>query len=295
MINLMKTFDDIKQYDENNVEYWHARELQEVLSYSLWQNFHKVIKQAMISCQISQQEVTFHFQEIKKIIEMPVYKGKNRFIDVNKTICPQGQTTRNIVDYKITRYACYLIVMNGDPRKEIIALGQTYFAVKTRQQELQEIYDRLSEDEVRLFLRGDIKQKNLILAEAAHRAGIKTSLEYADFTNAGYKGLYGGLTALDIALHKNLKHGEEILDHMGSEELAANLFRITQTAAKIKRENIDTPIAATSAHNEVGKIVRKAIAEAGGTMPENLPLPDKSIKQLEQEQKQLLLDKDKRL
>jgi len=270
-----KLFDDIRHVDENGNEYWLARELQGVLTYAKWENFHKVIKTAQIACKISQQEVVHHFPEVRKTIPMP--KG----------------ASKTAIDYKLTRYACYLIVMNGDPRKEVIAWAQTYFAVKTRQQELAELYDQLTEDEKRLFIRGDIKQKNMLLAEAAHKAGIITTLEYATFQDAGYRGLYGGLTARDIADNKGLTNGEEILDYMGSEELAANLFRITQTEAKMRREGTDTPAKANAAHYQIGKIVRKAIEEAGGTMPEDLPFPDKSIKELEAEtRKQLKPKKD---
>ena len=268
-----KLFDDIRHIDENGQEYWLARELQGVLTYAKWENFHKVIKTAQIACKISQQEVPHHFPEVRKTIPMP--KG----------------ASKTAIDYKLTRYACYLIVMNGDPRKEVIAWAQTYFAVKTRQQELAELYDQLSEEEKRLFIRGDIKQKNMLLAEAAHKAGIITAFEYATFQDAGYRGLYGGLTARDIADNKGLTKGEEILDYMGSEELAANLFRITQTEAKMRREGTDTPAKANAAHYQIGKIVRKAIEEAGGTMPENLPLPDKSIKELEAETKKQLKPK----
>lgn len=224
------------------------------------------------------------------MVEMPTKSRKSEasdlgFPDVGKT------KTKAIIDYKLSRYACYLIVMNGDPRKEVIALGQTYFAVKTREQELSELYGQLSEEEKRLFVRGDIKQKNMLLAEAAHRAGIKTQYEYATFQDAGYRGLYGGLTAQDIAEHKGLSDGQEILDYMGSEELAANLFRITQTEAKMRRENTDTPAKANAAHYQVGKAVRDTIESLGGTMPEELPTPDKSIQELQAEQRKQIKSK----
>ena len=287
-----KLFDDLRHIDENGNEYWLARELQAALQYAKWENFHKVIKTAQIACKISQQSVDDHFPEVRKMVEMPTKLRKNQapdfgFPDVRKT------KTKPIIDYKLTRYACYLIVMNGDPRKDVIAWGQTYFAVKTRQQELAELYERLSEDEKRLFIRGDIKQKNMLLAEAAKKAGIITSLEYATFQDAGYRGLYGGMTAQDIAENKGLKNGEEILDFMGSEELAANLFRITQTEAKMRREGTDTPQKANAAHYQVGKAVRETIKGLGGTMPEDLPTPEKSIKELEVEtRKQLKSKKD---
>ena len=225
------------------------------------------------------------------MVEMPTKPRKNPsqdfgFVEVNKT------KTKAIPDYKLTRYACYLIVMNSDPRKEVIAWGQTYFAVKTRQQELAELYEQLSEDEKRLFIRGDIKQKNMLLAEAAHKAGIITNQEYAAFQDSGYRGLYGGLTARDIAENKGLQSGEEILDFMGSEELAANLFRITQTEAKMRREGTDTPAKANAAHYEIGTIVREAIEKAGGTMPEELPTPDKSIQELQAEQRKQIKPKN---
>lgn len=289
-IQQKKLFDDIRHIDEGGREFWYARELQVILQYAKWENFHKVIKSAQISCKVSQQDVAYHFHEIKKMVEMPVKPRKDEtqdfgFPDVRKT------KMKAIIDYKLTRYACYLIVMNGDPRKEVIAWGQTYFAVKTRQQELAELYEQLSEDEKRLFVRSDVKQKNMLLAEAAHRAGIQTQYEYATFQDAGYRGLYGGMTAQDIAEHKGLQNGEEILDWMGSEELAANWFRITQTEAKMRRENTDTPAKANAVHYEVGTIVREAIEKAGGTMPEELPTPDKSIQELQAEQRKQIKPK----
>lgn len=229
----------------------------------------------MISCKISQQDVLDHFPESRKTVNMPS-KAK----------------PRSILDYKLTRYACYLIVMNDDPRKEVIAFGQTYFAVKTRQQELSELYNQLTEDEKRLFIRGDIKQKNMILAEVAHKAGIITNVEYATFQDAGYKGLYGGLSARDIANNKGLTEGEEILDFMGSEELAANLFRITQTEAKMRREKTDTPEKANKTHYNVGKEVRETIKKLGGTMPEELPTPENSAKEIENKIKKRIKDKN---
>ena len=265
-----KLFDDIRHVDENGYEYWLARELQGVLQYAKWENFHKVIKTAQIACKISQQQVSDHFPDLRNMVDIG------------------SGAKRSQIDYKLTRYACYLIVMNGDPRKEVIALGQTYFAVKTRQQELAELYNVLSEDEKRLFIRGDVKQKNMLLAEAAHKAGIITNQEYATFQDAGYRGLYGGMTARDIAEHKGLAQGEEILDWMGGEELAANLFRITQTEAKMRREGTSTPAEANAAHYQVGRAVRETIAELGGTMPEELPTPEKSIRELEAEQRKQL-------
>ena len=259
-----KLFEEIKHI-ENNVEFWFARELQEVLNYVQWRNFDKVIKTAMIACKISNHEVNDHFAEVSKIVKA-------------------GATTKSIPDYKLTRYACYLIVMNGDPRKEIIALGQTYFAVKTRQQEFQELYEQLGENEKRLFIRGDIKQKNMLLAESARNAGVITPLEFAIFQDSGYKGLYNGLTAKDIAKRKNIDEKDEILDYMGSEELAANLFRITQTEGKLKREKVTDKKQANKIHYEVGKTVRKAIEQIGGTMPEELPTPE-DIKVIEKKVK----------
>ena len=255
-----KTVDDLQKIDENGSEYWEARELQDVLEYAKWENFHKVIKQAQISCKINQQDVSDHFPDVGKTIVMP--KG----------------ASKSVADYRLSRYACYLIVMNADPRKEIIAFGQNYFAVKTRQKEIEELYEKLSEDDKRLYLRGDIKQKNMLLMEAARKADIKTNFEYAVFQNFGYKGLYGGMTAQDIAVKKGLKPNQDILDHMGSAELGANLFRITQTEDVMKKKNVSTPELANDTHFKVGAAIRNTINELGGTMPEELPAPEKSIK-----------------
>jgi DNA-damage-inducible protein D len=244
----------------------------------------------MVSCKLNEQDPSYHFADVGKLIEMPTKpkKGKSNlgFAGAGKT----KTKMKEISDYRLTRFACYLIVMNGDPRKEPIAHGQMYFAVKTRQQEIQELYERLGEDGKRLFLRGDIKQKNMLLYEAAKTAGIKTTYEYATFTDKGYMGLYGGLTAHDIANRKGLGKKQEILDYMGSEELGANLFRITQTEGRLKNGNIKNKSIAGKIHYQVGKEVRGAIKRIGGTMPEDLPTPKKSIPQLQREQIKIIKD-----
>ena len=259
-------FESIKHINEYGQEYWTARELQSVLEYTEWRKFKNAIEKAMDSCEASGNKVSDHFV------------GAAKMINLAKT------ATRVVEDYHLSRYACYLIAMNGDPRKETIALAQTYFAVKTRQQELIENYDELDKDTKRLAIRQELKTHNKYLADAAHDAGINTGVDYAVFQNHGYKGLYGGLTAQDIHKRKGLKKSQHILDHMGHEELAANLFRATQTEAKLRREKIQGKEAANNAHYEVGSKVRQTIADLGGTMPENLPTPEKSIKQLEKEQ-----------
>lgn len=261
-----KSFEEIKRTKENGTEYWNARELSEVLQYKKWENFAKVIDRAKLACQNSGFEIDDHFPEVRKMVEI----GSN--------------TVRELLDYELSRYACYLIVQNGDPRKEVIALGQTYFAIQTRRQEVADYFNQLDEDNKRLVIRGDIKQWNQMLLEVAHNSGVITNEEYAEFQNAGYMGLYGGLTVEDIHRKKNLKDNEKILDFMGSEELAANLFRITQTEAKLKREKVKNKEKANQTHYTVGKTVRKAIEDIGGTMPEKLPTPEKSIKQVEKEQ-----------
>lgn len=264
-----KIFEDIKHYTEEGIEFWYARELQAVLEYKEWRNFVKVIDKAKDACKNAQQSVF------------------ECFVDVNKTSPMPNGGMKEIEDIMLSRYACYLIVMNGDPRKEVIALGQTYFAVKTRQQELIENYNELSEDQKRLAIRNEMREHNKRLSEAAKDAGVKTTLDYAIFQNYGYQGLYGGLKAKDIHERKGLKKSQHILDHMDYEELAATLFRATQTEAKLRRDNIESKDNANQTHYEVGKKVRQTIADLGGTMPEDLPTPEKSIRQIEKEQKQL--------
>ena len=261
-------FEDIKHVNEYSQEFWCARELQIALEYKQWRRFQNVIEKAKESCINSGNSVEDHFADVGKIVEA-------------------GAASKDIGDIQLSRYACYLIVMNGDPRKEVIALGQTYFAVKTRQQELIEDYDNLSEDRKRLAIRKEMAEHNKLLVAAAKDAGVESNLDYAIFQNYGYQGLYGGLGAKEIDARKELKKSQKILDHMGSTELAANLFRATQTEEKLRRENIQGKQAANNTHYEVGKKVRQTIAELGGTMPEDLPTPEKSIKQIEKEQKKL--------
>lgn len=267
-----KRFEDIKHIREDGSEYWSARELAHVLEYSKWENFRRVIKRAMIACENAGHNITDHFPEVSYSVE-------------------GGVAPRNKTDYELTRYACYLTVQNGDPRKEVIAFGQTYFAIQTYRQELADHYNQLDEDRRRLVVRGDIKQWNQLLVETAFDAGVITNEEFAIFQNAGYMGLYGGLDVNDIHERKNLKAGQKILDYMGSTELIANLFRISQTEEKLRKDRIKGSEKATATHYEVGREVRTAIKKIGGTMPEDLPTPKKSIKQIEKEQMERLKKK----
>jgi DNA-damage-inducible protein D len=263
-------FESIKHINEYGQEFWYARELQVALEYKEWRNFTKVIDKAKTACKGSENAVSDHF------------------VDVNKMVNIGSEGQREIDDIQLSRYACYLIVQNSDPRKKVVALGQTYFAVKTRQQELIENYEQMTEDQKRLAIRHEMSEHNKQLVAAAKDAGVETNLDYAIFQNYGYKGLYGGLGAKEIHERKGLKKNEKILDHMGYEELAANLFRATQTEAKLKRDNIQGKANANQTHYAVGKEVRDTIQRLGGTMPEDLPTPDKSIQQLEREERQRL-------
>ena len=238
-----KSFENIKHIDENGVEFWYARELMKVLQYSKWQNFEKIINKAKTSCKNSDISVFEHFTDVSKTIKMP--KGAEK----------------TILDYKLTRYACYLVAQNGDTRKKVIALAQTYFAIQTRKQEISEkAYGLLTEDEKRFYQRDLTRKGNYSLNQTAKNAGVKN---FDKFHNSGYKGLYNGETADDIAKRKGVRYREDILDNMGSEELAANLFRITQTESRLKRDKVDTEKKACDTHNKIGKIVRKAIEQAG--------------------------------
>ena len=262
-----KLFEDIKHVDENGQEYWLARELQIVLEYTEWRKFENVIYKAKIACDNSNVDINEQFVSTDKL-SINVNGGK-----------------RTIIDYKLTRYACYLIAQNGDSRKEAISLAQTYFAIQTRKQELSEKeYNELTEDEKRLYQRNLTRKGNYSLNITAKNAGVK---DLARFHNAGYKGLYNGETADDIAKRKKLRYREDILDNMGSVELAANLFRITQTDEKLKRDKVDNEYTANFVHFEVGREVRDSIKRLGGTMPEDLPTPDRSLKEIEHEKKKI--------
>ena len=264
-----QSFEDIKHIDENGIEFWYARELQKVLDYKEWRKFENVIQKAIMACKNT------------GIIEA------EHFVGADKLSKRANNAEVLIKDYKLTRYACYLIAQNGDSRKKVIALAQTYFAIQTRKQEISEKeYSLLTEDEKRFYQRNLTRKGNYSLNQTAKNAGVKN---FDKFHNSGYKGLYNGETADDIAKRKGSRYREDILDNMGSEELAANLFRITQTESKLKRDNISTEKEANKTHYNIGKNIREVIAKNGGTMPENLPTPEKSLKQLEKESKKKLL------
>lgn len=263
------TFEGIRRVDTEGTEFWLARQLARVLEYSEYRHFLPAIERAKEACKQSGYAVDDHFEDVLDMVE--IGSGALRKVD----------------DIRLTRYACYLIVQNGDPSKPVIANGQTYFALQTRRQELKDAakFSELSEDERRLAIRNDLAEHNKALSSAAKGAGVETPIDYAIFQDHGYKGLYGGLGAKDIHAVKGLKKSHKILDHMGSTELAANLFRATQTDEKLRRENIRGKEKANQTHYEVGRKVRQTIAELGGTMPEDLPTPKKSIRQIESEQK----------
>ena len=263
-----QTFEDIKHIDENGIEYWNARELQVVLNYKEWRKFENVINKAKMACENTGISIFEHFVGVDKLSK----RANNAEVMIK--------------DYKLTRYACYLIAQNGDSRKKVIALAQTYFAVQTRRQEISEKeYSLLTEDEKRLYKRSLTRKGNYSLNQTARNAGVKN---FDRFHNYGYKGLYNGETADDIAKRKGLRYREDILDNMGSDELIANLFRISQTEQKLKKDNVQTEKDANITHYTVGKNIREVIAKNGGTMPEDLPTPKKSLKQLEKENKKSL-------
>ncbi len=268
----MTLFENIKHIDENGVEYWTSRSLWKVLEYTEYRHFLPVIEKAKIACENSGQRIENHFEDILEMVE--IGSGAERALD----------------SVKLSRYACYLIVQNADPSKTIVAQGQTYFAIQTRIAEVQQMkeYQALSdEEEKRLFLRAELQKHNSELASAAKDAGVIDSRDYAIFQNFGYQGLYGGMTAKDIHARKGLKQSQKILDHMGSTELAANLFRATQTEEKLRRENIKGKQKANMTHYEVGAKVRQTIKELGGTMPEDLPTVE-NIKAVEKKKQKLL-------
>ena len=260
-------FEKIKHTNENGIEFWYARELMTVLEYKQWRRFEQVIERAKEACKNSNINIDDHFASVGKIVKA-------------------GATSKNIGDIKLTRYACYLIAHNGDSRKNAIALAQTYFAVQTRKQEItRQEYEQLSEDEKRLYTRQNVKNKNKYLFNTAKLAGVKN---YGKFNNYGYRGLYNGETAKDIANRKGISDKEDILDYMSSTELAANLFRITQTDEVLKNKNINNEDDACKTHHNVGQAVRQTIKRIGGTMPEDLPTPSKSTKQIEKEKNKQL-------
>jgi DNA-damage-inducible protein D len=266
-----QTFEEIKQIDQDGNEFWYARELAKLLGYSDFRNFQNVIAKAKEACINSGFNPDDHLVEITEVVKVGSGAG-----------APYPS-------FALSRYACYLVVQNADPSKPVVASGQTYFAIQTRRQELQddEAFAKLKEDEKRIFLRNELKEHNKQLVETAQLAGVETDLDFAIFQNHGYKGLYGGLDAKGIHKVKGLKKSHKILDYMGSTELAANLFRATQTEEKLKRDNIQSKTKANQTHYEVGRKVRETIEELGGTMPEDLPTPKESVSKIEKSIKSL--------
>ena len=268
-------FESIKKTDDNGIEYWSSRDLARILEYKDYRNFLLVLNKAKESCNNSNVSVRDHF------------------VDVTDMVTIGSGAVRTVESVRLSRYACYLTVQNADPNKPIVAQAQTYFAIQTRIAEVQQMkeYNQLStEEEKRLFLRNEVTKHNLLLADAAKDAGVIKPYD-AVFQNFGYKGLYGGLDAKEIHIRKGLKKNQKILDHMGSTELAANLFRATQTEEKLKRENIRGKTNANQTHYDVGKKVRQTIVDLGGTMPEDLPTAE-SIKSIEIKHKNKLKDKN---
>lgn len=259
-------FEKIKHINEYGQEYWVARELQEVLDYTQWRRFEEVIQRAIQSLESTEFPVNSHFAKVGKMVQI----GMNQ--------------ERQIVDYELSRYACYVIVQNGDPRKKVIALGQSYFAIKTRQQELNENFDHLSENQKRIAIRDEMSHHNKSLSEAARNAGVKN---FANFHNSGYQGLYGGLGVSQIKEIKGLDGNKQILDYMGSTELAANLFRATQTDEKLRREPIFGEEKANKTHYNVGAAVRSTMISLGNKPPEDLPTPQESIQEIKKKEKEI--------
>jgi DNA-damage-inducible protein D len=273
-----ETFEGIRQVDFDGNEYWLARQLAKVLDYSQYRHFLPVVERAMDACRNSGQTISDHVEGVLTMVEIG------------------SGAKRQLEDLRLSRYACYLIVQNADPAKPVIANGQTYFAIQTRRQELgdSEAFKQLDEDEKRLPIRNELAVHNKHLAAAAKEAGVESGMDFAIFQDHGYKGLYGGLGNRDIHVRKGLKKSQKILDHMGSTELAANLFRATQTEEKLRRDHVDGKSRANSTHYEVGRKVRQTIEELGGTMPEDLPKPASSIQQIESDRSRLQNGKPKK-
>ena len=263
-------FEQIRHEAEDGSEYWSARELARTLGYTEFGKFRNAIQKAEVACENSGQMVEDHFAHVSEMI--PIGKGGKRQVE----------------DVRMSRYACYLVVQNADPTKEIVAVGQTYFAVQTHRQEQADELAKLTEEQRRLYLRGELSSHNRKLAEAANQAGVIEPVDFAVFTDHGYQGLYGGLKHRDIHRRKGLKKSQHILDYMAGEELGANIFRVTQAEAKLRREGVKGKQQANKAHYDVGREVRDTIQRLGGTMPEELPTPQESIQQLRRQEERRL-------